>query len=100
MKPRNPNYYEAVVLVTIQRLNQEGKFCNSENLVSHTGMAYRTVAKTIVRLQEKGRLEVIRTSRRTPTNYIVKDPPTDKEYTLAAVHLTDRMETPNGKPIQ
>ncbi len=95
MKPRNPNYYESVVLVTIQTLNQEGKPCNSDNLVSHTGMAYRTIAKTIDRLREKGRLQVLKTSRRTPTSYIVKDPPTDKECMLAAVHLADRM-VPNG----
>lgn len=96
MKPRNPNYYESVVLVTIQTLNQEGKPCNSDNLVGHTGMAYRTIAKTIDRLKEQGRLEVIRTSRRTPNSYIVKDQPSDKECMLAAVHLADRM-VPNGR---
>lgn len=97
MKPRNPNYYEAVVLVTIQRLNQEGKPCNSDNLVGHTGMAYRTIAKTIDRLREQGRLEVTRTSRRTPISYVVKDPPTDNEYVLAAVHLADKMVPANGR---
>lgn len=97
MKPRNPNYYESVVLVTIQTLNQEGKPCNSDNLVGHTSMAYRTIAKTIDRLREQGRLEVIRTSRRTPTSYIVKDPPTDNECMLAAVHLADKMVPVNGR---
>lgn len=97
MKPRNLNYYDAVVLVTIKTLNQEGKPCNSDNLVSHTGMAYRTIAKAIDRLQEQGRLQVVKTSRRTPNSYTVINPPTDNECMLAAVHLADKMVPINGR---
>lgn len=97
MKPRNQNYYNAVVLVTIQQLNREGKPCNSDNLVGHTGMAYRTIAKTINRLSEGGRLQVVRTSRRTPNTYTIITPPTDEECMLAAVHLADKMVPVNGR---
>lgn len=96
-----PTYYEGVVLVTINRLNEKGIPCNQENLVSHACMGNKTIARAIERLVEKGRLEIVKPDKSTkPFEYIVKDPPTEQEYHLTAYHLVDKVEQPNGSHPQ
>ena len=95
----NQNYFEAVTLVTIKRLNEKGISCSEENLVSHSKMSNNTIRRAILRLERKGRLEIVksRTPSPKPFQYIIKDQPTDNEYVLAAIHLADKMEVvPNG----
>lgn len=90
----NQTYFEAVTLVTIKRLIEQGISCSEQNLVSHGKMGNKTIRKAIERLNEKGRIEVIKSY---PFQYIIKDQPTDNEYVLAAIHLADKMEVvPNG----
>lgn len=90
----NQSYFEAITLVTIKRLNDDGISCSEENLVSHARIGNKTIRKAIDRLSEKGRIEVI---KGYPFKYIIKDQPTDNEYVLAAIHLADKMEVvPNG----
>lgn len=95
----NPNYFEAVVLVTIRNLNNQGVPCSIDNLVSHARMGDKTISRAILRLESKGRLEVIRpqTPSPKPFQYKILDQPTDNEYVLAAIHLAEKMEVqPNG----
>lgn len=95
----NQNYFEAVTLVVIKRLNEQGISCSEENLVSHSKMSNNTIRRAILRLEGKGRLEVIRPQSPSPKpfQYIIKSQPTENEYVLAAIHLAEKMETPaNG----
>lgn len=95
----NPTYFEAVVLVSIKRLNDQDIPCSIDNLVSHAKMGDKTISRAILRLEAKGRLEVIRPQSPSPKpfQYKVLDQPTDNEYVLAAIHLADKMEVvPNG----
>lgn len=89
-----PAYFDAVTLVTIKRLNDQGISCSEENLVSHGKMGNNTIRKAIRRLAEQGRIEII---KGYAFKYILKDQPTENEYVLAAIHLAEKMETPaNG----
>lgn len=88
-----PEYCEAVVLVTIKRLNEKGIPCGIYNLVENAQFSNKTISKAIGRLEQKGRVKVIKGK---PFRYEVKDHPTEGEYILTAVHLADRM-VPNGR---
>lgn len=93
-----PEYFDAVVLVTIARLNQQGLPCGIANLVGHARMGNKTIMKAIVRLEQKGRLAVTKFPQTyKPYQYTVKIPPTEAECALAAIHLGEKLEvSPNG----
>jgi hypothetical protein len=93
-----PEYFDAVVLVIIDRLNKQGIPCGISNLVDHAQMGNKTIAKAIGRLEANGRLTITKFPQTyKPWEYAVNTPPTEAELALAAIHLGEKLEVvPNG----
>ena len=86
----NSNYYESVVLATIDRLLKEDKTCGQLTLVKEARLGNVTIIAATRRLEEKGRLKVIRGLPGQRYHYEILDPPNDFDLMALAVHLESR----------
>lgn len=88
----DPEYYESIVLVTIDRLQKEGKPQGQMQLVREARLGNVTIIKAIGRLEKKGRLRVIRGRPGTRHQYEILDPPTGLDFVTTTIHLERKSE--------
>lgn len=88
----NPEYYEGIVIITIERLLKQGRTCGLRTLVKETGLGNVTILKAIDRLHTKKRLNVIRKGQGILTRYEILDPPGMFDRLAYSLHL----ESKNG----
>jgi hypothetical protein len=86
----NSEYYESVLLATIDKLQKEGKSCGQLTLVKEAKLGNVTIIAATKRLEEKGRLKVIRKLGRHPHQYEILDPPTKFDLMVLSIHLEIR----------
>ena len=83
----DPEYYESIVLVTIDRLLKDGRTCGQLTLVDEARLGNVTIIKAIDRLEAKGRLRVIRGRPGQRYQYEILDPPTGLDFVTTTIHL-------------
>ena len=86
----NPEYYEGIVLITIERLNNKNEGCSIKNLVEHTHLGNKTVLKAIGRLADKKRISITPGKPTKPTSYKILTPPNDYDYMAISLHLESK----------
>lgn len=86
----NAEYYEGVVLATIDRLLKEGKKCGQLTLVAEARLGNVTIIKATRRLESKGRLRVSRGVSGRRYYYEILDPPNEFDLKALEVHLASR----------
>jgi hypothetical protein len=86
----NSEYYESVVLVTIDRLLKEDRSCGQLTLVKEAKLGNVTIIAATKRLEKKGRLKVIRRLGRHPYQYEILDPPTRFDRAVLSIHIESR----------
>ena len=87
----NRDYYDSVVLVTIANLLEQGQNCGQITLVNLTGFSNVTVMKTIQRLEQAGRLRVLRGSPGQRYHYEILTQPNQYDLAVADIHKKSRM---------
>lgn len=86
----NPEYYEGVVLSTIDKLLKQGKTCGQLTLVKEARLGNVTIIAATKRLEKKGRLKVIRRLGRNPYHYEILDSPNELDLMALEVHLANK----------
>lgn len=86
----NQTYYEGVVLTTIDKLQKAGETCGQLKLVKRAKLGNVTIINAISRLEEKGRLKVIRGRPGQRYHYKILDAPNDFDQAALALHLQSK----------
>lgn len=81
------NQTDSIVLTVIDQLNSRPEPFGIRALVEHCRLADKTISKAIARLEQAGRLRVIRGEPGTRHEYKVLDPPTERERMITALRL-------------
>ena len=79
--------YDSLVLVSIKRLQDEGKACSYAALQEETGLSDKGLTPAINRLEEQNRISVERQKGRLNV-YVILDQPGPADYTAAAALLS------------
>ena len=87
-----PEYYEGIVLATLDNLLKNGGDTGLLNLVKETRLSNLTIIKYTKRLEQKGRLRVTRGSNGERNIYQITDPPNTYDRLALSFHLESRLE--------
>lgn len=88
---------DSIVLVIIDRLNRAGDPYGIRALVQYCRLADKTISKAIQRLETANRIRVIRGEPGARHEYVVLDPPTQKDRLAAALHLGEPLNLNGGQ---
>lgn len=81
---------DSIILTIIHQQNQADQPAGIRALVAITGFADKTITKSIHRLEESGRLTVLRGERWERHQYVILVPPSSKEEIMTRLHLATR----------